>query len=442
MAYSVFDYGRRNICLPKSDIYLNARDGKGRHISFPIGDNIQNGNTLIVGTTRTGKTVFIRNMAARLRVTYPDALFLFMDVKQDYISDQRLYRTGDYAVSYNEMKGGYKQFQWSIIEEALLSRNPYSEIKEIVEILFESLPGQGDNQIFVESAKLAFGAFLNVFVYRFKNNIDVSLHRHVPCNAEVIDVYNRMSFEDLRKWIKAMKSQSRLCDEVLPADNNGRPSKYAQSVLSIIRVFTEMFDGNFCGTKKNSIRAFLDTYGTAMFLEFDYGKQRSSAAFFRLFVKKIIQEKMALESPYKNKKIYMFLDESSVLRGDADLVNALNIGAGDGIRIILACQSTDHLYMQAPNQLNEHYGQSMLAGFSNVICFRPSDGNTVNTIQEKFGKADIERMVMPVDRYQPAIVSVTNDYIVSSQQLTSLGLGHAYVKLKSETPIRIYFEEG
>lgn len=444
MAYSLYNYGVGNIRLPESDVYMNARDRRGKSISFPIGDNIQNGNTLVVGTTRTGKTLFIKNMVAKLRASYPDELFIFMDVKQDYISDLRLYKDGDYIVSYAEIAGTSSLFQWSIIYEAFQNSNSNTEIKEIVETLFESLPDQGSNQMFVESAKLAFGAYLLTYIEKLKEmeKIGIKITKNdIPSNAEIIERYNKMTFQNLRKWIGSVIGQRRLCDEILPAQPNGMPTKYAQSVLNIIRIFVEIFDGNFCGKKKDSIYDFIASNGKAMFLEFDYSKQRSSAAFFRLFLKKIIQEKMALNSLYRSKKIYLILDESAVLRGDFDLINALNIGAGDGLRIIVACQSIDHLYMQAPKELNDKYGSAMLAGFSNVICFRPADGNTVNAIQEKYGKADIERIVMPVDRYQSAQVSIINDYIVNAEQLTTLGLGESYVKLKADRPIKIYFEE-
>lgn len=46
--------------------------------TVPIRDNMQNGNTLAVGIARTGKTVFLRNMAAKLREAYPNALFVFI----------------------------------------------------------------------------------------------------------------------------------------------------------------------------------------------------------------------------------------------------------------------------------------------------------------------------------------------------------------------------
>lgn len=443
MAYQLYNYGNKNIQLPNSNLYLNARTSEGRKVLFPIGDNIQNGNTLIVGTTRTGKTKFISNMAGVLRENYKNELFVFMDVKQDYISDLRLYKDGDYIVSQHFIIGK-NNFQWSIIKEAWQSGQPESEIKEIIETLFESIPNQGENQLFVESAKLAFCAYLYVYIEKLKEKCrqgKVITLNDIPSNDDIISLYNKMGVSELRDWICLIEGQKELCNNVLPIMSNGMPTKYAESVLSIVRIFVEMFNGNFCGKNKHSIHDFMLLSGKAIFLEFDYNKQRMSAAFFRIILKKLIQKKMALNSPYKNKKLYLILDESVVLNGEFDLVNALNVGAGDGLRTVVACQSIDHLYMQAPTKFNEHYGNAMLAGFANVICFRPSDGNTINAIQEKFGKADIERMVISVNRYQPATVTVSNDYIVNSEQLNNLGLGDAYIKLKNEKPVRIHFEE-
>lgn len=447
MAYSFYDYGRNQVLFPKSDIYLKVTDMRGREMDFPIGDNIQNGNSLLVGTTRSGKTYFLKNMAVKLREAYPDDLFVFMDVKQDYINTLGLHRNRDQVVSYGNLSGTYNYFQWSIINEACLAGNYANaklSIKEMVEVLFESLPEQGENQVFVESAKLAFGAYLNVFVGRIIDRIRTGKNitaNDIPSNRTVIGYYNDMNFNQLTSFIKSVPEQRRLCDEVLPADEKGYPTKYAQSVLSIIRVFVALFDGKFCTEGKDTIVDFLKSEGRALFFEFDYSKQRSCAAFYRLILKKIIQEKMAIDSRYKNKKIYLFLDESAVLNGDFDLVNALNVGAGDGLRTIVSCQSIDHLYMQAPKYLNDHYGQAMIAGFSNVICFRPSDEHTMEVIQGKFGRADIEKMVMPIDRYQTAQTSVSTEYIVRSEQLASLEMGDAYVKLKAGKPVKVHFEE-
>lgn len=441
MAYSLFGFGNREDLFPASDLTIAARDSRGNSIEFPMGDNIQNGNTLLVGTTQTGKTSFLKNIVSKLRKAYPNDLFVLMDVKQDYLHDARIYKTGDYIVSHGNMGDGYNYFQWSLIEEALLSEDPYAELKEIVSLLFETLPDQGQNQIFVEGARLVFSAYLNVFVYALAKSGKRFQVGDIPSNHYIISKYNAMSFKEKRNWIKSMPSQSNLCDELLPADKNGSPTKYAESVMSIIRVFIELFEGNFCGKEINSIRGFLTGKGSAMFLEFDYNNQRTSSIFFLMFLKKMIELKMAINPLCREKKIYLILDESMVVNGDFDLVNALNIGAGCGLRILLACQSIDHLYMQVKRDLNEHYGSATVAGFSNVICFRPNDGNTIHAIQEKFGKADIERVVMPIDRYQAAQVSVTNDYIVGSDQLNSLGVGDAYVKIKDAKPVRIHFEE-
>lgn len=444
MAYTLFNFKNEKTVLTESDISINAKDSRGESICFPIGDFILNGNTLVVGTTRTGKTCFLKNVVNSLRSIYSNDLFVLLDVKQDYLKDERLYKKGDYIASYGSICGeDYNYFQWSIIEEALTSENPYSEIKEIVSLLFENLPEQGQNQLFVESARLVFTAFLNVFIYVLVQSGKKFQIDDVPSNYQIINKYNNMSFEQKRKWIKLMPSQKALCDEILPVDKDGKPTKYAESVLSIIRVFLGLFEGNFCSKGKDSIRLFLkENKGKGLFLEFDYYMQRSSSAFFQLFLKKLIQLKLGNNQLCRDKKLYLILDESMVIKGDFDLVNGLNIGAGCGVRIILACQSIDHLYMQVPKELNTHYGHAALAGFANVICFRPNDGNTIESIQQKFGKADLEKLILPVDRYQSAQVTIANDsYIVGSEQLNSLAVGDAYVKIKDSKPIRVHFEE-
>lgn len=443
MVYTLYECLKKKVLFTSSDLTIPARDSRGNLIDFPVGDNVQNGNTLVIGTTRTGKSCFIKNVVQVLREAYPDDLFVLMDVKQDYLQDKNLYRDGDYVVSQGNIgSSGYNYFQWSMIEEALLSGEPYEELKEMVLLLFDHLPEQGQNQIFVEGAKLIFAAYLNVFIYVLVKSGKRFQMGDIPSNYDIISKYNTMSFEQKRNWIKTMPSQKALCDELLPADKQGNPTKYAESVMSIVRVVIELFKGNFCGKGINSIRNFLASKGNAMFLEFDYNKQRSSSAFFQLFLKKMIQLKMAINSLYREKKLYLILDESMVINSDFDLVNAINVGAGCGLRVILACQSVDHLYMQVKRELNEHYGSASVAGFANVICFRPNDGNTIKAIQEKFGKADIEKMVMPIDRYQAAQVTVATDYIVGSEQLNSLGIGDAYVKIKDSKPVRVHFEEG
>lgn len=440
MAYTLFHYEEK-MDIPGSDIYMKARKGNGKCIRFPIGDNVQSGNTLVIGTTRTGKTVFIRNMVKKLRRMYPDAHFVFMDVKQDYIHGEAgLYHQGDMVVSYADIPGDYRQFQWSLLEEALRSRDAYSEIRELLELLFEDMGEQGQNQIFFESAKLAFCLFCNVFLYNLSKKGEFD-SEDVPSNRDIVSAYNAMSFQEKRTWIKRMPSQYAICDEVLPATKEGYATRYSESVMSIMRVFLNgIFCGNFAGTGKDSIHSFLDGPGKGLFLEFDYNRQRSSSSFFRLFLKKMIQQKMALDGN-KKRKLYLVLDESMVVQGDFDLVNALNVGAGNGIRVILACQSIDHVYMQVPSRFTEHHGKAAIAGFANIIAFRPNDEHTLLEIQEKFGKGLMEHITISVDRYHSSNTVAEMDYLISSEQLMCLGVGEAYIKMKGNRPYKLYFRE-
>lgn len=432
MVYNMWNFSDADYDLPESDLYLMARQSVGKTCFFPIGDNIQNGNTLVIGTTRTGKTVFVKNMAIKLREQYPDALFVFFDVKKDYLS---LCQKDDYVFSFYDMKCG-QNFQWSLIEECLRSRQPYDEVREIVSILFE---GQDDtaHKFFNEAAKEIFIAYCKTFLYMLPEHFNKT---QIPSNRDIIQIFNALSFQQLKNRIKLLSSQETLCDELLPETSVGTPTKMAEGVLAVLRNFLSVFSGNFCGTGRDSVRGFMKKTGKAVFLEFDYSRQRSSALFFRLFLKMLIQQKLSADTD-KEKKIYLFLDETAVLNGDYDLVHAINVGAGDGIRVILVAQSIDHIYMQAPAAYNEHYGTAAIAGFSNMIVFRPNDPHTIEVIQQKFGKANNASVIMPLSRYQPAPVEYREEYLVKSQQLMALGVGDVYIKIKEGYPQRIHFME-
>ena len=122
MVYTLYECWKKKDLFTSSDLTIPARDSRGNLIDFPVGDNVQNGNTLVIGTTRTGKSCFIKNVVQVLREAYPDDLFVLMDVKRDYLQDKNLYRDGDYVVSQGNIgSSGYNYFQWSMIEETLLS---------------------------------------------------------------------------------------------------------------------------------------------------------------------------------------------------------------------------------------------------------------------------------------------------------------------------------
>lgn len=211
--------------------------------------------------------------------------------------------------------------------------------------------------------------------------------------------------------------------------------------MAVLNTFLPIFSGNFCGVGKDSIYQFLRQDGKALFLEYDYSRQAGSSGFFRVILKHLIQQKLSGNTD-KNKKVFLILDESAMLNGDFDLAHALNVGAGCGLRVLLAAQSIEHLYMQAPARFNEHYGAAIKAGFANMVAFRPNDENTIEAIQGKFGKGRVNTMICPVDRYQHAQIESIRDYIVTSEELMELGVGDAYVKIKGQKPQRIHFLEG
>lgn len=100
------------ISPPRSELTLLCRDARGSPFRLGLGDEIWQGHILVTGGTGTGKTTVIRQLLARCRDVYPDASFLVLDVKGDYVPYRR---PGDKVFSFY---GGEDAFRWNILEEA------------------------------------------------------------------------------------------------------------------------------------------------------------------------------------------------------------------------------------------------------------------------------------------------------------------------------------
>lgn len=118
------------ISPPRSELTLLCRDARGSPLRLGLGDEIWQGHILVTGGTGSGKTTVIRQLLARCRDVYPDASFLVLDVKGDYVPYRR---PGDKVFSFY---GGEDAFRWNILEEARASPHPEDELDEMVSVLF------------------------------------------------------------------------------------------------------------------------------------------------------------------------------------------------------------------------------------------------------------------------------------------------------------------
>lgn len=415
--------------VEESDIYMPIFYNNGAKGILPIGDNILEGNLLVEGCTRSGKTTVLIGLAKRLRRQYPDALFVFFDPKRDFLP---LYERGDFLCSfYEENRKDCKFFKWNLLKEAMESQYPEDQLRELIGALFDEDISNSRDPFFMKAAKEVFIGYCMTFIRRYTRNPQEA----IASNKEILELLNRMSVEQLRNRLSMESDNKRVIETLIPTVN-GIPTKQAQGVLACLTEVLTLFCGTFAGDGMDTVSGLLKESGNALFLEYDYGRSHSANTFYRLFLKLIIENKLSINSN-PNKKVFLILDEGAIL-GDFDLSNSLNIGGGLGLRTVLACQSTAQLSNLVPDR-KEYLADGLIAGFASVIAFRINDAKSLETIQKQFGEVNFAYYNFGLSRYEHSNISIQKESTVLSKELTSLNLGEAYVKIKGAAPVRVKF---
>lgn len=414
---------KSDICLP---VYLQ----NGVKSSLPMGDNILEGNLLTVGATRTGKTTFLRNLLKRLRRQYPEALFILFDPKRDFLP---LYEKEDILCSfYDNDSKDYAYFTWNLLRECLQSDYPEDQLRELMEIIFEDAISSSKDPFFYKAAKEVMIGYCLTFIRRhFRNRTE-----KIPTNRDILKLLKSMSADQLRRRLAMEDDNKRIIEDFLPSVN-GISTKQAQGVLACLTEALTLFVGKFAGEGQDTIHEFLQQSGKALFLEYDYSRTKSGNAFYRLFLKLVIQEKLSASSN-PNKKVFLILDEAPIIGHEFDLINALHVGGGLGLRTILACQSTAQLINLVPEHI-EYLASALYGGFTTTIAFRLSDSVSLEQIQKQMGERIYSYYNFGLSRYEHSAVTIQKESVVLSEQLTNLKIGEAYVKMKHNSPVKVKF---
>lgn len=391
-----------------------------------------NGNVYINGTVRTGKSFLTNKLVDCIERLCPDALVVYLDVKDDYIS--RLYETGDKVVSYgdgleseNGIKLPYNYFKFNLIKELRQSEDPDAELKEIAEMLISGQKDRANDPFFCIAAAAIFRGFISSIIHCYKNS---------PSNAVVINNLKRASLSQLAEEIKKWPGNRNIIRDYLGGGSDGNPTmtKMVQSILACLAEMLDLFGGNFCTEGNDTISDFVNgKYGRHLFLEYDYGRKASSNAFFRYVLHRLIQSKLS-QNTNRKQKIIMILDEAAVLNGEFGLMDGLTIGAGNGLQIILVSQSVEKLYCIAPQFNNQHITNASLSGFASIITFHPGDPESIQKLQALFGQEYRQRVVLGLSRYETPHSMVQLENIISTEELQNLGLGECFVKVKNLKP--------
>ena len=299
------------ISPPRSELTLLCRDARGSPLRLGLGDEIWQGHILVTGGTGSGKTTVIRQLLARCRDVYPDASFLVLDVKGDYVPYRR---PGDKVFSFY---GGEDAFRWNILE-ARASPHPEDELDEMVSVLFSSrVNTAGQNRFFVQAASQVFYGYLLVTLRQCRAG------RPAPTHAE------------MAKWLKKctleqMQDRLMLEEDELSGIVSLLKGREAASILSEVHLFAHDF---FRGAAEghDSVAEFITHRGRALYLQYDASRAESGKLSCSIILNRAIAQ--LLSKDWCRRRVFFILDEAATLPADYGLEKLLALGRDRGARV-------------------------------------------------------------------------------------------------------------
>ena len=416
LTYKVWPEAEKSI--PAIDIESN------KHICIPmINDNI-----LIIGKTGFGKSTLTKKVVNKFLEDEQDQFTVFLDVKDDF---REYMRREDKAVCFADNAANFNLFRWNLVKEIRQSEDWESELEAISSMLFSDLSADSKNRFWIEAAKSVFKAYIKTILYCYKNS---------PSNRQLIDGLKYMSKKQLINHIAEYKPNSNVLRDYFGYTPNEpyKEPKRTGDIMAFLNIVSEKITGPFYSEDgTDTIHDFLDgKYGKRLFLVYDYSKRASSNIFFRLILYKIIENRLS-QNVDRSKKILLVLDEAPALETDFGLMQAATLARGNNLQIILGTQSLEKLYCIAPELNAEHITNASLAGFPTIISFSPGDPETINMLQEIFGNRKKYLVSFGISRYSQPVSEIKTEPIVTAEDLSSLGIGECYIKIRNAEPQRV-----
>ncbi|MDO5133296.1 MAG: type IV secretion system DNA-binding domain-containing protein [Eubacteriales bacterium] len=409
---AVLTNGNREVCIPVSAL-----------------------NTLVTGTTRYGKTVFVKEYVRERFRQNPGMYAVFFQIKPDDFTREFM-RPRDKVITFSDRIFPKENlFKWCLVKE-IRQHDPAewdTELREISTILFSDLMQDRRNLVWVEGARSTFEAFIKVILYRYTNN---------PSNKTLISSMKNSGHKKFLAFLaEYAPNRSMLMDnfdyDPDHCDSYRMPRK-GSDILFFLQNILEKFGGSFLSeTGGDTIYEYMrGAYGERLFIVHDHKSRASSTLFEQYFLKYIGDHMLSLTSDFKGEMMWV-LDEIDKIEHDFGLTQAVTLGQQFGLQVLVSTQSLESLYAVAPELNGEHLTNASLAGFPVTVSFHPGDPHTIETLQKLYGERWETIMTTPLSRYDRPVVKVEKHPVVKDADFAGLGVGECYVKIRSGEPERV-----
>ena len=384
-------------------------------------------NTLLLGATQTGKSTLADMMIGQVSRQGIGKAVIF-EVKGERIKN---IDDEDIFVSCSSIEGlNGREFIWSILKEATVFGKTDVErrIASIYEPLFRSKIKKSTQPYFIKAAcniltgltyslYLKYGLISNRLLFEMMEEMDVSGYYNLFSETGTIRRYARD----------------------IPIIN-GRVTGQAAGVLGELSHYISAFARIFKKDGYDSIYEFGASPGCErFFFLYDYNSREDCDLLYTILFNQIIAYKLSY-TPIGSQKIYMFLDEISVIENsEIDLQFAANIGTSKGLHLIIAIQNIQ--------LLSSIYGDdnvnAILEGFNNIVAFKVNQQETKNFIRNRVGmEVDTLLVSMPLSRKDKVTYQIGTGNQITDELIEGLNVGTAILKVGIQEPCIIKIECG
>ncbi len=234
-------------------------------------------------------------------------------------------------------------------------------------------------------------------------------------NAELKAVFELDYMKDYRN-----------CISYIAGTNN-----QTQGVSSYIgTVLRELFIGPFAkhdSGREFSMREVVDAADRkVVFVEYDLRRGKTLAPMYGLLMDSALANALGGRNTARN-NVYFIWDEMLLLPKLTHFSDGLNFGRSQGVKILCGLQNFSSLA-----DIYEEIGaKRVLSSFQNIVAFHNADYDTRCFLMNRFG-ANYQNLSF--SSQQSNIHTQREGHTVEDNDILSLGLGEAIVRLKNEAP--------
>jgi len=369
-----------------------------------------------LGSIGTGKTTAILQLVSQVKkqLTKDDVMIVF-DSKGEF--REEFAGPSDVVISNNFSPRGDHWNIFNEIDDGQLEES----INEISRSLFFEKLRDAKEPFFPTAAKDLFAACLHLMC---ADDAEMS-------NRELRNFFDTCSPQAVKQLLEDTPELKSIASYLSGSDN------LAYGIFSELQqVIREIFIGNFRKKGSLSMRKLVrEKGGRSVFVQYDLGIGNTLTPIYRLLFDLAIKEALSRKSRAGN--VFLICDEFKLVPNLQHIDDAVNFGRALGLKLAIGVQNVSQIY----EIYGKYRAESILSGFSSLICFNLNDEASRRYAQGVFGQNRKIESHLSAVRSKGLTESSRVANVVEDWDIDRLRVGESIITLAGSEPFLFRFKE-